>query len=72
MAAMTPVAFVMPARRFREPRGMPVLPAARVPVTSPRARLRQKEDHMVPLLLWILGVPGLIILLLLILGIVHI
>ena len=28
--------------------------------------------HMVPLLLWILGVPGLIILLLLLLGIVHI
>jgi len=27
---------------------------------------------MVPLLLWILGVPGLIIILLLILGVVHI
>ena len=31
----------------------------------------QKEVRMVPLLLWILGVPGLIIILLLVLGIVH-
>jgi hypothetical protein len=31
-----------------------------------------KEAHMVPLLLWILGVPGLIIILLLLLGVVHI
>jgi hypothetical protein len=45
---------------------------ARVPATTPRSRLQEKEAHMVPLLLWILGVPGLIILLLLILGIVHI
>jgi hypothetical protein len=32
---------------------------------------RRKEATMVPLLLWILGVPGLIIILLLLLGIVH-
>ena len=32
----------------------------------------RKEASMVPLLLWILGVPGLIIILLLLLGIVHI
>jgi hypothetical protein len=32
----------------------------------------QKEAKMVPLLLWILGVPGLIIILLLILGIIHV
>jgi hypothetical protein len=32
----------------------------------------RKEASMVPLLLWILGVPGLIIILLLLLGVVHI
>jgi hypothetical protein len=32
----------------------------------------RKEAGMVPLLLWILGVPGLIIILLLLLGVVHI
>jgi hypothetical protein len=31
----------------------------------------RRRQHMVPLLLWILGVPGLIILLLLLLGIIH-
>ncbi|MBI3751920.1 MAG: hypothetical protein HY263_09735 [Chloroflexi bacterium] len=31
-----------------------------------------KEATMVPLLLWILGVPGLLIILLLLLGVVHI
>jgi hypothetical protein len=31
----------------------------------------RKEATMVPLLLWILGVPGLIIILLLLLGIIH-
>jgi hypothetical protein len=30
-----------------------------------------KEDSMVPILLWVLGVPGLLILLLLLLGVVH-
>jgi hypothetical protein len=33
---------------------------------------KRKEASMVPLLLWILGVPGLIIILLLLLGVVHI
>jgi hypothetical protein len=32
---------------------------------------RRKEATMIPLLLWILGVPGLIIILLLLLGIIH-
>jgi hypothetical protein len=40
-------------------------------VISQPASLRQKEATMVPLLLWILGVPGLIIILLLLLGIIH-
>lgn len=31
-----------------------------------------KEADMLPLLLWILGVPGLIIILLLLLGVIHI
>ena len=31
----------------------------------------RKEATMVPLLLWILGVPGLIVILLLLLGIIH-
>jgi hypothetical protein len=35
-------------------------------------RAERKEASMVPLLLWILGVPGLIIILLLLLGVVHI
>jgi len=42
------------------------LPIPGVPDSGARRRPR-----MVPLLLWILGVPGLIILLLLLLGIVH-
>ena len=33
---------------------------------------RRKGVTMVPLLLWILGVPGLIIILLLLLGVIHI
>jgi hypothetical protein len=41
-------------------------PIPSVPESAGRRRYR-----MVPLLLWILGVPGLIILLLLLLGIVH-
>jgi hypothetical protein len=35
-------------------------------------RPKRKEASMVPLLLWILGVPGLIIILLLLLGIIKI
>lgn len=33
--------------------------------------VRRKEATMVPLLLWILGVPGLIIILLLLLGVIN-
>ena len=33
---------------------------------------RRKGTTMLPLLLWILGVPGLIIILLLLLGVIHI
>jgi hypothetical protein len=40
-------------------------------VSAHPAQCRRKEASMVPLLLWILGVPGLIIILLLLLGIVH-
>jgi hypothetical protein len=46
----------------REPMAVTALPAECPP----------KEALMVPLLLWILGVPGLIIILLLLLGIIKI
>jgi hypothetical protein len=39
--------------------------------STARHSARRRRPHMVPLLLWILGVPGLIILLLLLLGIIH-
>jgi hypothetical protein len=39
-------------------------------VPAPHSAARRRYQ-MVPLLLWILGVPGLIILLLLVLGIIH-
>ncbi len=32
----------------------------------------ERREHMVPLLLWILGVPGVIIILLLLIGIIKI
>jgi hypothetical protein len=51
----------MPARR--------VAPTA---VTPRRAEWGPKEAFMLALLLWILGVPGLIIILLLLLGVIHI
>jgi hypothetical protein len=38
----------------------------------PPGRVPAKEALMVPLLLWILGVPGLIIILLLLLGVIKI
>jgi len=47
-------------------------PRASTAVTGRTAECPQKEAPMVPLLLWILGVPGLIIILLLLLGIVKI
>jgi hypothetical protein len=39
--------------------------------TPQRAVSARKGGHMLPLLLWILGVPGLIIILLLLLGVIH-
>jgi hypothetical protein len=42
-------------------------------VTAPPAAfLPERRPLMVPLLLWIVGVPGLIIILLLLLGVIHI
>jgi hypothetical protein len=45
---------------------------ASIAVIGRPAKCPSKEALMVPLLLWILGVPGLIIILLLLLGIVKI
>jgi len=61
----------MRAGGFREPDD--TRPARAQPRLSPARphRCPRKEATMVPLLLWILGVPGLIIILLLLLGIVH-
>jgi hypothetical protein len=42
-----------------------------VAVTPQRAVFARKGGDMLPLLLWILGVPGLIIILLLLLGVIH-
>ena len=42
-----------------------------MPVSGRPAGCPPKEASMVPLLLWILGVPGLIIILLLLLGIIK-
>jgi hypothetical protein len=42
-----------------------------VAVTPRPADSHGKEAQMVPLLLWILGVPGLIIILLLLLGVIN-
>ena len=48
-------------------------PEAGTAVTARPATCRGKEaTHMVPLLLWILGVPGLIIILLLLIGVIKI
>ena len=52
---------------------MPRGPESGVVVTARPATCRGKEAiHMVPLLLWILGVPGLIIILLLLIGVIKI
>ena len=46
---------------------------SRTAVTARPATCGGKEaTHMVPLLLWILGVPGLIIILLLLIGVIKI
>jgi len=39
---------------------------------QPASLPAERRQRMVPLLLWILGVPGLIIILLLLLGVIHI
>jgi hypothetical protein len=41
-------------------------------IATPAELTSRKEATMFPLLLWILGVPGLIIILLLLLGVIHI
>jgi hypothetical protein len=43
----------------------------RAPESGDRRQWLQKEAIMFPLLLWILGVPGVIIILLLLLGVIH-
>lgn len=50
------------------------MPAARpdpAAVIRSRPPSREEEGLMLPLLLWILGVPGVLIILLLLLGVVH-
>ncbi len=63
----------MRSRCFRDPECMVSGQRSAVAVTSRAAEFPPgKEARMVPLLLWILGVPGLIIILLLLLGVLHI
>jgi hypothetical protein len=62
----------MPARHFRKPDFMRIGQRAPTAVTALPAECPPKEALMVPLLLWILGVPGLIIILLLLLGVIKI
>jgi hypothetical protein len=62
----------MSPRHFRKPDFMRMGPPVPTPVTCRPAECAPKEALMVPLLLWILGVPGLIIILLLLLGIIKI
>jgi hypothetical protein len=54
-----------------DPAVTPAAQAGPARVTRHRAPSAQKEGSMVPLLLWILGVPGVLIILLLLLGILH-
>jgi hypothetical protein len=61
----------MPARHFRKPDFMWIGRRAPIAETALPAECPAKEALMVPLLLWILGVPGLIIILLLLLGIIK-
>jgi hypothetical protein len=65
--------FDMPPRRSRHPaftsgQGWEASLSSPARQSSPP----KKEATMLPLLLWILGVPGLIIILLLLLGVIHI
>jgi hypothetical protein len=63
----------MPCQGFRHPDLTPPAPRSAVAATSaPASCASRKEATMVPLLLWILGVPGLIIILLLLLGVINI
>ena len=64
----------MRAPRFRHSDGTLRGRPAAVPVSAEPAQCppKRKEASMFPLLLWILGVPGLIIILLLLLGVIHI
>jgi hypothetical protein len=61
-----------PSRCFRHPAGSIPRLATRPAETGCPATFQRKEATMVPILLWILGVPGLIIILLLLFGIIHI
>jgi hypothetical protein len=62
----------MPLTPFREPKFTSRMGAPRRPVSVKAPTLPlEKEALMVPLLLWILGVPGLIIILLLLLGVIN-
>ena len=63
----------MRAPRFREPECTPEPRVSRhvCERPCPQSGRHKGGHHMVPLLLWILGVPGLIIILLLLLGVIH-
>jgi hypothetical protein len=51
---------------------MPPRPRLALAVTPQAAELAgERGEPMLPLLLWILGVPGLIVILLLLLGVIH-
>jgi hypothetical protein len=57
--------------RFRQIDATRRLARRDLPIPAVPDSARRRRPSMVPLLLWILGVPGLIILLLLLIGIVH-
>jgi len=61
----------MPAGRFREPDDTQLARTAPRLSSAGRHRCPSKGGDDGSLLLWILGVPGLIIILLLLLGIIH-
>jgi hypothetical protein len=63
----------MPLTPFREPDFTSEAGTHRRSLSAgPSGFVSERRPQMAPLLLWILGVPGLIILLLLLLGVVHI
>jgi len=66
----------MPPQAFRKPDGMPSPAAPTWAIRAPghpssSTFAIERRPAMVPLLLWFIGVPGLVILLLLFLGILH-